>query len=358
MNDVLQLGTASARPGRKSWGQLHVREGRKKVSLPVCAVHGSKQGPHAVVVANQHGQEVNGIESVRRFCEQIDPNKLRGTLFAIPSMNPIATMLQQQVWREGDRDVTSRQTGDHYKNEYNMNWNWPGNKGSLLVQRVTHEVWHRAMVGPDRKASLVIDIHCHERQSSIYAYGIEAMKVALLTGLRYIHLQHRIVSGPPGLPRVCDKAGIANVTVELATQRVFNRKSIHEGVRLIRNLLKYRGMLDGKLTLPPKVFVFDPWGVSRPKRSRGRTYVEICSRHNGIVVPHKISQERVRKGDLICEVLDPHTAKVLQSVHAPKSGYLHMVLDYEPVVKKGQRLCLIALIAKIVNPAKEFRRSV
>jgi predicted deacylase len=182
------------------------------------------------------------------------------------------------------------------------------------------------------------------------------MRLGFPTGLCYIHLQESSLSGPPSLPQLCDRNRIPNITVELQTQRVFNRNSIVEGTRLLRNMLTFLGMIDGKLELPEKMFVFDPWGVTRPKSFRGKTYVEICAKHDGVVVPHLISQERIRKGELVCEVVDPHTGRVIQSVRAPKAGYLHMVLDYEPVVKKGQRLCLIALITRVINPAKAVSR--
>ena len=68
----LEFGSAKAARGQKSWGQLRVREGKKSVRLPVVVIHGAAAGEHAVVLANQHGGEVNGIESIRRFAEEVD----------------------------------------------------------------------------------------------------------------------------------------------------------------------------------------------------------------------------------------------------------------------------------------------
>src|ERR1051325_2592812 len=304
----LKLGTARAEPGQKDWGQLHVRQGNKKVSLPVCIVNGARPGPHVVLVANQHGQEVNGLESVRRFCEDVLPRKLRGTLFAIPSMNPVATMLQQQTWNEGDR----KQPTDLYHNKYNMNRIWPGRKGGLLVERVAYEVWHQLIHASHRRASLVMDFHCHDRTSAIYAFGLKSQELGVLTGLPYIFQQGDTTDCPANLLKSCDENGITGITVELGRQRVFNRTSITDGVRVIRNLLKFWGMLEGELELPQQAFILDPWGIYAPKSFRGRTYIETHCRHDGVFVPHRLSLEHVREGDLICEVVDPHKGRVVQ----------------------------------------------
>ena len=68
MNDI-RLGAAKAKPGEKRWGQLLVREGKESVKLPTCVVNGIGDGEHVVVIANQHGGEINGVESIRLFCE-------------------------------------------------------------------------------------------------------------------------------------------------------------------------------------------------------------------------------------------------------------------------------------------------
>lgn len=358
MTDLLKLGTASARPGQKSWGQLRVREGKKKVSLPVCAIHGARPGPHAVVIAAQHGQEVNGIESVRRFCLGIDPKKLRGTVFAIPCMNPFAVMRRQQVWDEDDAPQTLKAGEDHYKNRYNMNWSWKQERGKSLVRAITYEVWHRAICSPGRKAVAVIDIHCHEGESAIYVSDPNDPKelaIALASGLRILYFK-----GGDGdvatLYESCKRAGITDTTVELHRQHMFCRKSIDEGVRLIRNMLGQVGIVPGKLQLPPKCLIPDPWNLTKHGgEGQGKSYLMLNSRYDGIVVSYQEPCVRVRKGDLICEVIDPHKAKVLQTERAPINGFLQQVPVYSPSVKKGERLVLFAFRYRLVNPARELR---
>lgn len=356
MSHRLKLGTASAKPGRKAWGQLPVREGRKKVSLPVCVIHGAKAGPHVVVTANQHGQEVNGIEAARRFCLEVDPKKVTGTVIVIPSMNPHATMARKQVWTEGDPE---RALPDHYGNPYNMNWNWLGKRAGLLVNAITNEVWHHAICSPQRRASLVLDLHCHEGESGIYVSDgndPREMLIAFASGLRIIYLK-----GGDGdvatLYESCKREGITNTTVELHQQQRFNVASIAEGVQLIRNMLAVWGVLAEKPKLPGKVLVVDPWSTARPELDGpGKSYLMVKATHGGIVVPYKLPMVRVRKGELISEVIDPQSAKVLQSVRAPVTGLLQQAHEFDVAVKKGDRLALFPLKPRTVNPARELKK--
>ena len=44
-------------------------------------------GPSLFVCAAIHGDEINGIEIIRRVLKRVDAKKLRGTLIAIPIVN-------------------------------------------------------------------------------------------------------------------------------------------------------------------------------------------------------------------------------------------------------------------------------
>ena len=343
---MLQLGSAKAEPGHKAWGQLRVREGRKQVRLAVCAINGAKPGHHFVLIANQHGVELNGEEAVRSFCEEVDPRKLKGTILAFPSMNPRAAQLGRQTWDEGDPE-----SADEYENPYNMNRNWPGRKGGLLVQRVVHEVWTRAIVCPGRRASLVVDLHCHQHPSAVYAHDTRAAELGLVTGLPNI-----VITGSSGaVPTcnsMCDREGITCVTMELCRQQVFRHESITQGQQALVNLLRSCGALPGRLKLPKEAKILDPWRCQRSEAAKPRTsYIEGKAKHAGVVVPYRENYDLVRKGDLLCEVIDVHKSQVVEQAHASMSGALYFVRTHQPPCRKGDRLYLVSVV-KCVNPRK------
>ncbi len=56
-------------------------------SMPVHVVHGRKPGPCLLVCAAIHGDEINGVEIIRRLLSHRSLNMLKGTLIAIPVVN-------------------------------------------------------------------------------------------------------------------------------------------------------------------------------------------------------------------------------------------------------------------------------
>ncbi|MCP4486494.1 MAG: succinylglutamate desuccinylase [Gammaproteobacteria bacterium] len=56
-------------------------------SMPVHVVHGRNPGPCLLVCAAIHGDEINGVEIIRRILTHKLVNKIKGTLIAIPVVN-------------------------------------------------------------------------------------------------------------------------------------------------------------------------------------------------------------------------------------------------------------------------------
>lgn len=65
-------------------GQLYTHS---DIFIPVEVVHGKMAGPSLLVCAAIHGDELNGIDIVRRVLASNWLNKLRGTLIAVPIVN-------------------------------------------------------------------------------------------------------------------------------------------------------------------------------------------------------------------------------------------------------------------------------
>ena len=79
---LLLLG-AEIMPGttqRLAWSATELFEG-VPVSTPVLIVNGSLPGPTMCLTAAVHGDELNGIEIVRRVLHEISPGKLSNILF-------------------------------------------------------------------------------------------------------------------------------------------------------------------------------------------------------------------------------------------------------------------------------------
>ena len=100
-------------------------------------LHGREDGPTVWVSAAIHGDEVAGVEIVRRVLERLQPTHLRGTLLAVPIVNVLGVMA-------GDRYLPDRR---------DLNRSFPGSARGSLASRIAHlmmtEVIGRCTVGID-----------------------------------------------------------------------------------------------------------------------------------------------------------------------------------------------------------------
>ena len=328
---LLQFGSAKAAPGEKAWGQLRVQEGKKRVRLPVCVVHGARPGEHVVALANQHGGEINGIEAIRRFAEDVDPRKLRGSVFLVPSANPRAALMANEFWDEGDEAYAGYGGGpildsdfDRNTCPYNMNRVWPGEKGTgRLVDRTIYELWSRAVLAPHRRASLVVDIHGHQNPSTVYSKNTWDTALGVASGIpTIINTRSGGRAGTAG--RTCWDAGIATITPELGKQFVLDAESIEIGRRALFNLLKFWGMLRGKPEYPEWTEIVDP-GRDGPG---GPSQVVCKAPRQGITFAYRGPYERVRKGERICHITDVFTGRVAEELRAPRGGVITRIFTH------------------------------
>ena len=110
-----------------------------QITLHVLVVHGRQEGPSAWVDAAIHGDEVGGIEIIRRVLSVIDAKQLRGTLIAVPIVNVHGFM-------NGDRYLPDRR---------DLNRSFPGSaRGSLAGQ-----IAHLMMTHVVERCEVGIDLH-------------------------------------------------------------------------------------------------------------------------------------------------------------------------------------------------------
>src|SRR5690606_12063056 len=133
-----QLGQVVATRLRPSFaiGGVKVRTGTRRevslpitrlitgaeVSLPVHVLHGREEGPTVWLDAAIHGDEVVGIEIIRRVLGTLSAKEIRGTIVAVPIVNVIGTMTN-------DRYLPDRR---------DLNRSFPGSARGSLAARIAH----------------------------------------------------------------------------------------------------------------------------------------------------------------------------------------------------------------------------
>ena len=136
---AISIAGNEVRAGRKAKLELPIARLMSgiPVTLPLLVLHGREEGPTAWISAAVHGDELCGVEIIRRVLDTLDPQTMSGTVLAVPVVN-----------------VHGFNTGDRYlPDRRDLNRSFPGSPRGSLAARIAHllmtEVVGRATVGID-----------------------------------------------------------------------------------------------------------------------------------------------------------------------------------------------------------------
>ena len=122
---------------------LGVLSDHTPVNMSVHVIHGRRPGPCVFVSAAIHGDEVIGVEIVRRLLGGVSPDKLRGTLLAVPIVNAFG-FLNHSRYLPDRRD---------------LNRSFPGSPTGSLAARLAHmfmeEIVARCRIGIDLHSAAI-----------------------------------------------------------------------------------------------------------------------------------------------------------------------------------------------------------
>ncbi len=121
-NRTLEIGGVKIPPGQSASVDLPLAAmyTHSNVELTVHVINGRRPGPCLFVCAAIHGDELNGVDIIRRLLDYKQLNQLRGTLLAIPVVN-VHGFLNQSRYLPDGRD---------------LNRSFPGSERGSLAGRV------------------------------------------------------------------------------------------------------------------------------------------------------------------------------------------------------------------------------
>ncbi|TFH13606.1 MAG: succinylglutamate desuccinylase, partial [Acidimicrobiales bacterium] len=86
---AFRLGELDVAPGRSGTGELPIARlvTGTRISLPVQVFHGRTEGRTVWLSAAVHGDEINGVEIIRRVTSGLDARTMSGTVITVPIVN-------------------------------------------------------------------------------------------------------------------------------------------------------------------------------------------------------------------------------------------------------------------------------
>jgi predicted deacylase len=295
-----------ASPGRLRTRRIvaTLRSG-EQVHIPAWVVDSRQKGPHLLLTAAQHGNELQGIEAIRRFAGLARVKGFCGKIFAVPFGNlsairqrrPHVNMRPEQMYAD-DRG-------------HNMNRTWPGRNGGNDTARLSYAVY-RAF---GDAATHVLDLHTWEGSFApgvLIADGAELRAMAARLGTRFVHASFRKARTLSG--HFC-ATGRVGITYEFAGQYEVDEQQVTHGLKIMTNFAKLIGLMKGPLQKGDTPVVFND-------RKKAFTVRAPCS---GLFVQAGLSlRQPVRRRMLLGRILSDKDLKC-REVRAPANGYLRQL---------------------------------
>lgn len=319
-NEPFKIAGTTVEPGSRkivhlSTGTLPNLAG---FALEMLVVHGLRPGNRLFISSTIHGDEVNGIETIRRVLVSPLIKHIQGTLIAIPIVN-LNGMVMQSRYLPDRRD---------------LNRSFPGSSAGSAAAQLAHtfltEIVERCTHGIDLHTGSNHRINLPQLRCDFQSK--EALKMAFSFAPPII-LKARLRDG--SLREASEKRGIPTVTFEGGEALRFNEFAIRSSVRGIFRVMKFLKMIPTNKVVYGEVPLVSPlsrW-VRAPATGIFRT---TCS-----------LGKKVAKGEIIGKVSNPlgmDSFDVISSLDGIIVGITQL-----PVVYQGDALFNVAWVR---DPAK------
>jgi len=246
-NSAIRIGTTEVLPGERASVRLPVADLYTGTSLamPVHVVCGRRAGPVLFVSAAVHGDELNGVEVIRRLLKRRSLRAMQGTLLAIPIVN-IHGFLDQSRYLPDRRD---------------LNRSFPGSRKGSIAARLAHTFMNEIVA----KADFGIDLHtgainrCNLPQVRANLDDRQTLQLARRFGVPVL-INANMRDG--SLRQCAADLGLPVLIYEAGEALRFDELSIRAGLRGTLNVMRHIGMLPpGKSTpsVSPVVAASTSW---------------------------------------------------------------------------------------------------
>ena len=275
----------------------------KRLNVPAWEIDSGRPGAVLLVMAAQHGNEVQGSEVVRRFVEVATDSIQEGKVFGVPFANPAAVRERRPHISMNPEQAYSDHRG------HNMNRTWPGRADGNDTARVSHAL-HKAF---GEEATHVFDLHCWSKcvAPAVLARDVpEVRDLARKLGHRFVKVSKNNNGGQ--ISALFCSTGRIGITYEFSGQYLVDEAQVRHGLRLAENMAKSIGILPGTPSRPHRPVLFlDETETVQVKAPRSGLFttvgLELCG--------------EVREGELLGHLLSEATLGHTE-IKAPVSGYL------------------------------------
>lgn len=321
-NEPIVIGSTHVNPGERASVSLPVADlyTSTSLSMPVKVVCGRMKGPVLFVSAAIHGDELNGVEIIRRLLKRKVLRSLRGTLLAVPIVN-VHGFLDQSRYLPDRRD---------------LNRSFPGSPKGSVAARLANTFMQQIV----SKADYGIDLHTGAINRSNLPQiranldGDKTLDIARAFGAPVI-VGSNVRDG--SLRECAQDLGMPMLVYEAGEALRFDETSIRAGIRGILGVMRHIGMLPAAKNPKPLT----------PIVARSTQWVRAST--SGIVSGKAKLGSTVTKGQQLATISDP-LGEDEESIYAPFDGIVIGRTNL-PLAHEGDALFNLSSFADVPKAA-------
>jgi len=238
MREPIEIGGVIVKPGDRATIDVPLSElyTHTSLTIPVQVIHGRSDGPRLFVCAAIHGDEINGVEIIRRVLRLKYMSQINGTLIAVPVVN-VYGFINQSRYLPDRRD---------------LNRSFPGSEMGSMAARLSH-VFLKEIAS---KSTHGIDLHTaaihRDNLPQVRAYldDEETKRMAHAFPVPVI-LNTDLVEG--SMRQALEQIDISVIVYEAGEALRFNEDAIRTGVKGIVSAMRELDMLPKLKSYKPDI---------------------------------------------------------------------------------------------------------
>lgn len=307
-NKTIEIGREKIAPGQDKL--VHINIDRLPtgtlIDIPIYVFNSKNPGPVILIQAGLHGDEINGIEIVRRMIHEKYFKIKKGTIIAVPILNVFGFIHFSRDLPDG-KDV---------------NRSFPGSKSGSLASRIAYH--YTSAILP--QIDFCIDLHTGGARRHNYPqirYTPEDDKSEKLAAIFDAPFSFQADLINKSFRKTAFKNSIATIVYEAGESMRFDDFSIQKGVQGILNILEHFGM-SGPMFMEGSKTLY----LEKRRWLRAPTA--------GMFIPKILNGSNVSKGQVMGIITDAfaHHYKELKS---PMEGHV-ICINHQAVVNQGDAL--------------------
>ncbi|MBO0320907.1 succinylglutamate desuccinylase/aspartoacylase family protein [Muricauda sp. CAU 1633] len=309
-NKTLIINGETIAPGESKLVQLNIARlpTGTLIDIPVHVFNGKKAGPTVLVQAGLHGDEINGVETLRRMLQENRFSVKNGAVIVVPIVNIFGFI-------HFSRDVPDGK---------DVNRSFPGSKTGSLASRIANAYMEQVLSQVD----FGIDLHTggsqrHNHPQARYTSGdLKSEELAKAFNAPF-YFASKLITG--SFRKATFKKGIPTIVYEAGESMRFDEKAIKKAMQGVQNVFKTFGML--------------PKGT-RQDKEKTSIHLEftrwVRASRAGMFIPQIKNGQTVEKGQILGLITDTY-AKKNKKVKAPFNGHI-ICVNHQAVVNQGDAL--------------------